>query len=170
MDQSNSANPAEHPAIAALVALALVGCSEAGEQTPNRQAENAAASPRRAPDVGYQPSPHKVVHAMLELAQVTAQDVVYDLGSGDGRIPIAAARDFGAQGVGIEIDPKLVARARDNAARAGVADRVTFRNEDLFTADFNDATVVALFLYPPPARRQPLPFDGRLAAERQDPR
>lgn len=85
---------------------------------------------------------------MLELAQVTEQDLVYDLGSGDGRIPIAAARDFGARGVGIEIDPKLVARAREKARKAGVTDRVTFRNEDLFTADFSDATVVALFLYP----------------------
>jgi len=74
--------------------------------------------------------------------------VVYDLGSGDGRIPIAAARSYGARAVGIDIDPKLVALAKQNAVQAGVADKVTFRNEDLFEADFSDATVVTLFLWP----------------------
>lgn len=147
MGQSKACNPGGHLA-AAMIALALAGCSEAGEQAATPKPENTVASRLRAPDVRYQPSPHKVVRAMLELAQVTERDLVYDLGSGDGRIPIAAARDFGARGVGIEIDPKLVARSRENARKAGVTDRVTFRNEDLFTADFHDATVVALFLYP----------------------
>src|SRR4030095_15611120 len=86
--------------------------------------------------------------AMLTLAGVTSRDVVYDLGSGDGRIPIAAARDFGARGVGIELNPKLVEQAKANAREAGVADKVSFRNEDLFEADFSDATVVTLFLWP----------------------
>jgi SAM-dependent methyltransferase len=85
---------------------------------------------------------------MLELAEVTERDLVYDLGSGDGRVPIAAARDFGARAVGIDIDPRLIAQSNANARKAGVADRVTFRNEDLFEADFSDATVVTLFLYP----------------------
>ena len=87
---------------------------------------------------------------MLELAGVTAADVVFDLGSGDGRIPIAAARDFGARAVGIEIDPALVARARENARRAGVARSVTFRVGDMYAADLTGATVVTLFLNPRP--------------------
>jgi ribosomal protein L11 methylase PrmA len=98
--------------------------------------------------VPYEPSSPRVVAQMLRIAGVTSRDIVYDLGSGDGRIPIAAARDFGARAVGIEIDPGLVARARENAQRAGVARRVTFRNEDLFEADFSEATVVTLFLWP----------------------
>jgi ribosomal protein L11 methylase PrmA len=85
---------------------------------------------------------------MLRLAQVTAADVVFDLGSGDGRIPIAAARTFGARGVGIEIDDRLVRLANENAARAGVADRVTFVHGDLFQADIANATVVAVYLLP----------------------
>ncbi len=83
---------------------------------------------------------------MLKLAEVNENDLVYDLGSGDGRIPISAAKDFGARAIGIEIDPKLVWRANENARKAGVLDRVHFRNEDLFGADIGDATVVTLFL------------------------
>jgi cyclopropane fatty-acyl-phospholipid synthase-like methyltransferase len=85
---------------------------------------------------------------MLALAQVTAADVVYDLGSGDGRIPIAAAKRYGAYGVGVEIDAKLNRRAEDNAKAAGVVDRVRFLTEDLFEADISQATVVTLFLLP----------------------
>lgn len=104
-----------------------------------------APAPRR-PDVIYVPTPDNVVLSILNLAQVTRTDVVYDLGSGDGRIPIAAARLFGARGVGIEIDPALVRRSVENAAKAGVGDRVAFRAQDLFEADIHDATVVTLFL------------------------
>jgi SAM-dependent methyltransferase len=135
-------------ALAALAALALSGCGGDGAAGEARRPEGAATGALRAPDVRYEPSPRKVVRAMLDLAQVGANDVVYDLGSGDGRIPIAAARDFGARAVGIDIDPELVARARENARKAGVADKVSFRNEDLFEADFSSATVVTLFLYP----------------------
>ena len=85
---------------------------------------------------------------MLELAHVTAADVVYDLGSGDGRIPIAAAKRYGAFGVGVEIDAKLNRVANDNARSAGVADRVRFFTQDLFEADISQATVVTLFLLP----------------------
>ena len=91
-------------------------------------------------------TPDDVVERMLRLASVGAGDVVYDLGSGDGRIVIAAARLFGARGVGIDIDSTLVDRARANAAAAGVADRVTFRLADAMTADISDATVVTLYL------------------------
>ena len=102
----------------------------------------------KQPDVRYVPSPDSVVDAMLELARVTAGDVVYDLGSGDGRIPIAAAKRYGALGVGVEIDAKLNRVAADNAKTAGVTDRVRFVTQDLFEADISQATVVTLFLLP----------------------
>jgi SAM-dependent methyltransferase len=97
-------------------------------------------------DVPYVQTPTDVVTEMLKLAAVKADDVVYDLGSGDGRIVIAAARDFGARGVGIEIDPSLVALSAESARRAGVGDRVTFRSDDFFETDLSDATVVTLYL------------------------
>jgi SAM-dependent methyltransferase len=129
------------PFLALLLALALPACAapEAGEP---------AAGPLRAPDVRYEPTPQRVVRQMLRLAEVGPGDVVYDLGSGDGRIPITAAREFGARGVGIEIDPELVRRSEENARAAGVTNRVAFRHADLFEADFREATVVTLFLYP----------------------
>ena len=107
---------------------------------------SAQAPARKEPDVVYVPTPQPVVEAMLDLAQVTSTDVVYDLGSGDGRIVITAAKKYGARGVGIEMDPALVKRARDNAAAAGVATRVRFVTADLFSADLRPATVVTLYL------------------------
>jgi Methyltransferase domain len=101
-------------------------------------------------DVRYEPTPMPVVRAMLELADVGPQDVVYDLGSGDGRIPITAAKEFGARGVGIEIDPSLVRQAQAKAREAGVADKVEFRLGDMYVADVRSATVVTLFLHPKP--------------------
>lgn len=94
----------------------------------------------------YIATPDDVVDRMLTLAQVTRDDVVYDLGCGDGRIPIAAARKYGARGVGLDLDPKLVALAQANARAAGVDSRVEFRVEDVLTADISPATVVTLFL------------------------
>ena len=100
-------------------------------------------------DVIYVPTPDSVVKAMLATAKVGPGDVVYDLGSGDGRIPIAAVRDFGAaRGVGIELDPQRVAEARANAVAARVSDRVEFVQQDLFEADLSRATVVAMYLLP----------------------
>jgi len=99
-------------------------------------------------DVPYVQTPHEVVAQMLRLAGVDRNDVVYDLGSGDGRLVIAAARDFGARGVGVEIDPRLVAQSVESARRAGVGDRVTFREQDLLQTDLADATVVTLYLSP----------------------
>jgi predicted methyltransferase len=101
-------------------------------------------------DVRFEPTPTSVVRQMLELAGVGPQDLVIDLGSGDGRIPIAASKEFGARGVGIEIDPALVARAEANARAAGVHDRVEFRVGDMYGADLRGATVVTLFLHPQP--------------------
>ena len=102
----------------------------------------------RQPDVRYVPTPQNVVDAMLEMAKVRASDVVYDLGSGDGRIPITAAERYGARGVGVEIEPRLVSEANDNAVKARVADRVVFFRQDLFETDLSPATVVTLFLLP----------------------
>jgi SAM-dependent methyltransferase len=93
-------------------------------------------------------TPPEVVVEMLRLARVGPDDVVYDLGSGDGRIVIAAARDFGARGVGIELDPDLVAESARNARRAGVAERTRFLRQDIFDADISEATVVTLYLWP----------------------
>lgn len=98
------------------------------------------------PDVLYVPTPQPVVEAMLELAGVKTGDVVYDLGSGDGRIVITAAKKYGARGVGVEIDPALVKTATEAAAVAGVSDRVRFVAGDMFSADVREATVVTLYL------------------------
>jgi SAM-dependent methyltransferase len=103
----------------------------------------------REPDVIYLPTPHEAVTAMLKVANVGPGDVVYDLGSGDGRILITAVKDFGAdRGVGVDIDPAMILEANDNADRAKVGDRVRFLNQDLFETDLHDATVVTLYLLP----------------------
>lgn len=100
------------------------------------------------PDVVFATTPHKVVREMLKLAGVTKDDIVYDLGSGDGRIVIAAARDFGARGVGVELDPELVAESIENAKKAGVGEKVRFIKEDIFVADIREASVIALYMLP----------------------
>jgi predicted RNA methylase len=107
-----------------------------------------AQQPLRSPDVIFVPTPQEVVDAMLKLAKVTKNDVIYDLGSGDGRIPITAAKAFGARGVGIDIDPQRIKEATENLKTAGVGDRVKFLNQDLFTTDISEATVVTLYLLP----------------------
>ena len=99
-------------------------------------------------DVHYVPTPDAVVSAMLDLAGVTPADVVYDLGSGDGRIVIEAARKYGARAVGIELDPELNKQAARSALKAGVADKVSFVRADFFKTDLSDASVVTLFLSP----------------------
>src|SRR5215472_7046572 len=104
-----------------------------------------SAQPRREPDVPYLPTTDQAVKAMLKLANVTSNDVVYDLGCGDGRIVIAAAKEFGARGVGIDINPQRIAEANANARKAGVQNRVKFVEDDLFTADIHEASVVTLF-------------------------
>ena len=120
---------------AAVALVAAVLLSIASAQTPHSK-----------PDVIYVPTPQPVVETMLELAAVKASDVVYDLGSGDGRIVITAAKKYGARGVGIELYPALVRKARENAAAAGVGNRVRFMTQDLFTTDLRPATVVTLYL------------------------
>jgi SAM-dependent methyltransferase len=105
-----------------------------------------ATEPRR-PDVIYVPTPQEVVDGMLDLAKVTSSDVVYDLGCGDGRIVVSAAKR-GAKAFGIDIDPQRIMEARANAKAAGVEGRVQFLEQDLFTADISQATVVTLYLLP----------------------
>ena len=110
----------------------------------------AAATAGALPDIPtpYLPSTSVAVDEMLRLANAGPSDLVADLGSGDGRMVISAARDFGARGLGIEIDPKLVAESWENALKAGVAERVEFRQGDVLAADYRDATVVTLYLLP----------------------
>jgi SAM-dependent methyltransferase len=131
--------------IGALAGLGAAGLTHAYE--PGRmllaQAQTAA---RRSPDVIFVPTPNEVVDKMLEMAKVTAKDVVYDLGCGDGRIVITAAQKYGARAVGIDIDPKRIAEANANAKAAKVTNKVTFVEGDLFEADIGEATVVTLYL------------------------
>lgn len=109
-------------------------------------APTSAPKAPRTPDVIFVPTPQPVVDAMLEMAGVRKGDVLYDLGSGDGRIPITAAKRYGVRAVGIDIDPERIAEAKANARAAGVTDRVSFRQADLFTSDFSEASVVTLYL------------------------
>ena len=103
---------------------------------------------QRTPDVVFVPTPQEVVDKMLEVAKVTKTDVLYDLGSGDGRIPITAAKKFGTKGFGIDIDPERIKEANTNAQKAGVTDKVKFLQQDLFTTNFSEATVITLYLLP----------------------
>jgi predicted RNA methylase len=106
------------------------------------------AWPRQGSDVVYVPTPPECVDKMLEMAAVTKDDVVYDLGSGDGRIVIAAARTYGCKAVGYEIDPKLVEESRRNAAAAGVSHLVEIHEGNIFDVDLSNCTVLAIFLLP----------------------
>ena len=128
-------------AVAAALAVAVPVAENALAQAQSRPAS-------QQPDVIYVPTPHEVVDDMLRLANVTKSDVLYDLGSGDGRIAIAAAKKFGIRAVGIDIDPERIKEATANAKKAGVEKLVTFRQEDLFKADFREATVITLYLLP----------------------
>lgn len=107
-----------------------------------------AQAAKRTPDVIYVPTPQEVVEDMLRLADVKKGDVLYDLGSGDGRIAVTAARKYGVRAVGIEIDPARVREANENARKNGVQKLVQFRQQDLFAADFREASVVTLYLLP----------------------
>lgn len=135
--------------VGALIALAAFGAIVLGTVSLADLRSLTQTSRRREPDVIFVATPPGVVKAMLEVAKVTPSDLVLDLGSGDGRIAVAAAKEFGARGVGIEIDAELIDQARENARKAGVADRVQFLQQDLFQADISEATVVTLYLLPP---------------------
>jgi SAM-dependent methyltransferase len=140
--------PARHRLLAMLVAI-FVAAPLAAQEFP--QYGDELYRPRlRQPgkDVMWLPTPDAMVTRMLRAAKTTSEDVVYDLGAGDGKIPIAAAREFGARAIGIEYDAQLAALARRNAERAGVASKVTFVHGDVFKEDFSRATVVTLYLLP----------------------
>src|SRR5260370_3004931 len=119
--------------------VALLSITALGAQSPQ---------PKREPDVPYVPTTEAAVQAMLKLAGVKKTDVVYDLGCGDGRIVIAAAKNFGARGVGIDINPVRISEAKENARTAGVENLVRFEENDLFEAEIREASVVMLFLLP----------------------
>lgn len=135
-------------AILASMTLAIAGYSSPQLNAQTTPTQTQPQAPQREPDVVYVPTPQEVVDEMLALAKVTKNDFIYDLGSGDGRIPITAAQKYGAQGVGIDINPERIKEAKENAQKAGVSDRVKFLNQDLFTTDISKATVVTLYLLP----------------------
>jgi hypothetical protein len=118
----------------------------AKNNSPSAQRDVRKKRPPRKPDVIYYPTPPETVAEMLSMANIKKGDVLYDLGSGDGRIPIAAAKEYGIRAIGIEIDPKLVTKAEEIARRAGVSQLVHFRNDDMFHINLREATVVTLYL------------------------
>jgi SAM-dependent methyltransferase len=124
-----------------------VGESAAGTAEPAEPAEPREDAAKR-PDVVYVPTPPAVVDRMLQMAKVEKGDLLYDLGSGDGRIVITAAKKFGARGMGFDVDPERIAEARANAKQAGVEHLVTFEQRDIFTVDLSPADVVTLYLLP----------------------
>jgi hypothetical protein len=130
-----------HRRLVPLLATALLFLvAAAGAQSPTTE--------KTPLDVPYVPTHTSLVDEMLAMAKVGKNDVLYDLGSGDGRIVITAARKFGTRGVGYDLDPERVSEARENARRAGVTDRVRFEQQDIFTAKIDDATVVTMYLLP----------------------
>ncbi len=131
--------------IPALLLLCAVGTAAAAEEPASR--------PKRKLDVWYVPTPHEIVDRMLVVAKVRPGDVVYDLGCGDGRMVIAAAKKFGTRGVGVDLDPARIREARANAKQAGLEGLVTFKVADLFETDIREATVVMLYLLPELNRR-----------------
>lgn len=131
--------------LAIIAAIALAGSAFAYWDESYAQASNEADNPRL--DVIYVPTPHEVVKRMLEIAKVGPDDIHYDLGSGDGRIVISAVKNFKAKkGVGIDLDPQRIKEAKANLENAGVGDRVTFLNRNIFETDFSEASVVSLYL------------------------
>lgn len=131
-----------------MLGLALALTFAGPPSTHQQSAPPAEATVDREPDVIFVPTPQPVVEAMLKLAEVGPGDVLYDLGSGDGRIPVTAAKLYGIRATGIDIDPERIAEANANAKAAGVTDKVRFRKADLFTSDFSDASVITLYLLP----------------------
>ncbi len=131
------------------VSIGIAGCVPKSQSNAQiSQAPTTTQTPLREPDVVYVLTPQEVVDEMLALAKVTKNDVIYDLGSGDGRISVTAAQRFGTKGFGVDINPERIREANANAQKAGVTNRVKFLNQDLFTTDISQATVVTLYLLP----------------------
>jgi SAM-dependent methyltransferase len=121
------------------VSITVIGCNEQ---------PTSATTSLREPDVHYEPTSPDVVQVMFRLSSVKADEMVYDLGCGDGRIVITAVREFGARGVCVDIDPQRIAESQENARKAGVTENIRFLNQDLFDTDVSEASVVMLFLSP----------------------
>ena len=136
-----------------ILTLGIASCKP-NAQAKNKTVETASSPPAvqvqdNQADVPFVPTPNEVVEQMLKMANVSKGDVVFDLGSGDGRIPIAAVQKYAAKrAVGVEINPDLVKQSQENAKQAGVSDRVEFLQQDLFKTDLSDANVVTLYLLP----------------------
>ena len=128
------------------IAVSFFALTVSSEPSPETQRQSRRTKPIRKPDVIYYSTPPETVAEMLRIAQIKKGDVLYDLGSGDGRIPIAAAQQYGVRAVGIEIDPKLIIEAENNARAANVSSLVTFRNDDMFRTSLREATIVTLYL------------------------
>lgn len=133
------------------VGFGIAGCSQKAAnniQSPQAETKAQTQSLQCQLDAPYLPTPHDVVEEILKLADVKENDILYDLGSGDGRIAIAAAQKLGTRSVGVELDPQRIQEANENTKKAGVTDRVQFRQQDLFQTDLSKATVVTLYLLP----------------------
>ena len=126
--------------IPVVTVVLLLVVAVAGAQSPTTE--------KKPLDVPYVPTHQSLVDEMLNMARVGSHDVLYDLGSGDGRIVITAAKKYGTRGVGYDLDPERVSEANENARRAGVTDKVRFEQQDIFTAKFADATVITMYLLP----------------------
>jgi precorrin-6B methylase 2 len=118
------------------------------ETKPAEQASTTLVEPKREPDVIFVPTPQDVVDKMLELAQVTKDDVVYDLGCGDGRIVVTAAKKYGCKAIGYDIDPQRIKESKENVEKNGVGNLVRIEQEDIFTLDLSKASVITLYLLP----------------------
>ncbi|KAB8317036.1 class I SAM-dependent methyltransferase [Tolypothrix campylonemoides VB511288] len=136
-----------------LIEVGIAGCTQKVEK--NAKATKTSGQPQTEEqkikcqlDAPYLPTPENVVEEILKLANVNKGDILYDLGSGDGRVVIAAAQKFGTQGVGVELDPQRIQEANENAQKAGVTNRVRFLQQNLFQTDISKATVVTLYLLP----------------------
>ena len=144
----------QHFRVFFVLTVALLGASCVRDQATVSNtavapaADSPAAPPKRELDVPYVPTHEMIVDEMLRMAEVKGDDVLYDLGSGDGRIPITAAKQFGTRGVGIDLNPERISEANENAKKAGVTDKVRFIEGDIFESDFREASVVTLYLLP----------------------
>jgi SAM-dependent methyltransferase len=147
---NSAAQSDSHKAVDDLIARVLQLNLDSFSAEPPTAAQATEPAPpaglHKKPDIHYVPTPQELVEVMLDMTKAGKEDIVYDLGSGDGRLVITAAKKYGVSGIGIDIDPERISEARENAKKAGVEDKIRFVERDLFESDFHDATVVTLYL------------------------